>query len=251
MVHTSNPSSARLNSYAYDSFGNIITTTGSTPNNRQFLTKEQDTTGFVYFGARYYDPRIGRFITPDPLGMIDGPNMYLYCKNDPVNAIDPLGLWVALGNREAAPGGYHTVIILHPDNPNDFVNDPRFHRNSKGELEATLSANPNNKPNLNSFFGNLVANPTNFAPDRTNNLKNIQRILDPKRRSDSQLINDFLSSAGKYKDNLPYDPTPWSFDPFYNSNSYTSGIILDVGCLLPNLHGWEPGADKPIRLNKK
>ncbi|MDP2923714.1 MAG: RHS repeat-associated core domain-containing protein [Candidatus Omnitrophota bacterium] len=88
---TSNPSSAKLNFYAYDSFGNIITSTGTTPNNRQFLTKEQDTTGLVYFGARYYDPRIGRFITPDPMGMVDGPNMYVYCNNDPINYIDPYG----------------------------------------------------------------------------------------------------------------------------------------------------------------
>jgi len=48
--------------------------------------------GLVYFGARYYDVGIGRFITPDPLGMIDGPNMYLYCGNEPVNLIDVWGL---------------------------------------------------------------------------------------------------------------------------------------------------------------
>jgi hypothetical protein len=41
---------------------------------------------------RYYDPLVGRFITPDPMGMIDGPNLYLYCNNDPVNFIDPWGL---------------------------------------------------------------------------------------------------------------------------------------------------------------
>jgi RHS repeat-associated protein len=65
---------------------------GGVAGNRQFLTKEQDRTGFIYFGARYYDPRIGRFLTPDPSGMTDGPNLYLYCLNDPVNAVDLWGL---------------------------------------------------------------------------------------------------------------------------------------------------------------
>ncbi len=38
------------------------------------------------------DPRIGRFITQDPLGMIDGPNLYAYVNNNPINWIDPYGL---------------------------------------------------------------------------------------------------------------------------------------------------------------
>ncbi len=29
----------------------------------------------------------------DPMGPIDGPNLYTYCYNDPVNWVDPLGLW--------------------------------------------------------------------------------------------------------------------------------------------------------------
>ncbi len=46
----------------------------------------------MYFGARYYDPTIGRFITQDPSGMIDGPNLYVYVGNDPVNLVDYWGL---------------------------------------------------------------------------------------------------------------------------------------------------------------
>lgn len=92
VTDTTNPSAEKLNSYISDAFGNIISSTGATPNNRQFLTKEQDKTGLIYFGKRYYDPKIGRFITPDPMGMIDGPNLYLYCNNDPVNMVDLWGL---------------------------------------------------------------------------------------------------------------------------------------------------------------
>uniref|UniRef100_UPI000515E6BC RHS repeat-associated core domain-containing protein n=1 Tax=Streptomyces californicus TaxID=67351 RepID=UPI000515E6BC len=41
-------------------------------------------------GARYYDPNIGRFTTPDPSGQEKNP--YLYAAGDPVNKIDPTGL---------------------------------------------------------------------------------------------------------------------------------------------------------------
>lgn len=49
-------------------------------------------TGFLYVRNRYYDPDLGRFITPDPLGFVDGPNPYAFAGNDPVNKTDPLGL---------------------------------------------------------------------------------------------------------------------------------------------------------------
>ena len=43
-------------------------------------------------GFRYYDADLGRFITRDPSGYPDGPNPYIYCRNNPINKIDPLGL---------------------------------------------------------------------------------------------------------------------------------------------------------------
>ncbi len=46
-------------------------------------------TGLVLMGHRYYDSRIGRFISQDPIG--DGTNWYAYCGNNPINATDPSG----------------------------------------------------------------------------------------------------------------------------------------------------------------
>jgi RHS repeat-associated protein len=47
--------------------------------------------GLHYNRARYYDPRNGRFISPDPIGVLGGLNLYQYAPN-PINCIDPLGL---------------------------------------------------------------------------------------------------------------------------------------------------------------
>ncbi|MEL7029119.1 MAG: RHS repeat-associated core domain-containing protein [Pseudomonadota bacterium] len=51
-------------------------------------------TGFVYIRNRYYDPELGRFITTDPLGYVDGPSAYAFVMNSPVNYGDPFGLYV-------------------------------------------------------------------------------------------------------------------------------------------------------------
>ena len=60
-----------------------------------FNGKELDESGLYYFGARYYDPVIGRFISRDPLtGERNSPqtlNRYVYCLNNPLKYIDPGG----------------------------------------------------------------------------------------------------------------------------------------------------------------
>ena len=45
-----------------------------------------------YYRGRYYDAKIGKFISRDPLLYVDGPNAYLYVRNNPINFVDPLGL---------------------------------------------------------------------------------------------------------------------------------------------------------------
>ena len=59
-----------------------------------FASKRLDPeTGFVYFSRRYYAPVTGRWITPDPLGFADGPNMYAYVHGNPMTRFDLYGLF--------------------------------------------------------------------------------------------------------------------------------------------------------------
>lgn len=48
-------------------------------------------TGFNCFNQRYYFPLIGRWLTVDPLGLVDGVNRYVYSHNNPFEYIDPSG----------------------------------------------------------------------------------------------------------------------------------------------------------------
>lgn len=67
------------------------------PVNHYFTGKELDSTGLYFYGARYYDPEIGRFITSDTI--VQAPydpqslNRYAYARNNPINLIDPTGNW--------------------------------------------------------------------------------------------------------------------------------------------------------------
>ena len=61
----------------------------------KYTGKHQDATGLYYFGARYYDPETGRFITKDLVkGSLADPqslNRYTYCRNNPHKYTDPDG----------------------------------------------------------------------------------------------------------------------------------------------------------------
>lgn len=66
------------------------------PNTRWFTGHEQDKeTGLIYAGARYYDPTLGRFLSPDPKGYAETSwhsfNRYAYGANNPYKYVDPDG----------------------------------------------------------------------------------------------------------------------------------------------------------------
>ena len=91
-----NNSGAITDTYDYDAFGNLIASSGSTPNNYLFAGQQFDPDlGLYYLRARYLDTRTGRFWSQDPAsGSPFDPeslHRYLYAHDDPVSRIDPSG----------------------------------------------------------------------------------------------------------------------------------------------------------------
>ena len=72
-------------------------------------------TGFVAFGLRYYDPDLGRWISPDPAGFDDGPNLYAYVQNSPLNFYDEFGLF---GTSDFLNIMTPPIVHLWPDSIN-------------------------------------------------------------------------------------------------------------------------------------
>jgi RHS repeat-associated protein len=104
IVAVTDPSGAAAQTYSYDPWGNTTTSgvTGFDDNPWRYAAGYQDNnTGLIKYGTRYYDPTIGRWTQPDPLpGNITHPNTinrYTYAGNNPVNNTDPSG-YFSLGD---------------------------------------------------------------------------------------------------------------------------------------------------------
>jgi len=77
------------------------------------LRIDPETNGLYYARARMYQPGWGRFLQTDPIGYAGGADLYTYVANDPLNNVDPLGLWQAtlsggLGFGGALTFGYNS-----------------------------------------------------------------------------------------------------------------------------------------------
>lgn len=81
--------------YQYDPFGRLTSSSGdrAEENAFRFSTKYRDNeTGFYYYGYRYYDVEMGRWINRDPLDEHGGYNLYTFVVNNPVSLYDFIGL---------------------------------------------------------------------------------------------------------------------------------------------------------------
>lgn len=59
----------------------------------RYSGKERDATGLYYYGWRHYQPALGRWLSADPSGLVDGHNLYRLVRNNPVRYRDDSGLF--------------------------------------------------------------------------------------------------------------------------------------------------------------
>jgi len=79
---------------SYQADGRRTAETGTNVERHRACTKEEDPTGLLNEGFRYRDMETGTFISRDPLGLVDGPNVYCYVRQNPWTMWDPEGLFV-------------------------------------------------------------------------------------------------------------------------------------------------------------
>ncbi len=103
--------------YTYEPFGFASQTGAASTNSYKFTGREEDGTGLLYYRARYYHPRLQRFISEDPIGFLGGDvNLYGYVLDNPVMRRDPRGLWL--------PQAIGTVVGMGVGGIGAYINDP-------------------------------------------------------------------------------------------------------------------------------
>jgi RHS repeat-associated protein len=74
--YLTSPTGAVTDTYDYDAFGNLVSSTGTTPNNYLFAGEQFDPALWIYYNrARYYDQRQGRFWTADDFEATSEPDL--------------------------------------------------------------------------------------------------------------------------------------------------------------------------------
>ena len=92
---TTDTAGAATASRAYYAYGAERSSTGELQTDRTFTGQKRDATGLMYYNARYYDPALGTFVSPDSLvpdpGMVIDYNRFLYVRGNPLRYRDPSG----------------------------------------------------------------------------------------------------------------------------------------------------------------
>jgi RHS repeat-associated protein len=111
--------------------------------------------GLIFVDARYYAPWLGRWLSCDPAGPIDGLNLYVYCSGNPTSLIDPSG-------AETCKPDVASCAIGPAENPNNAIQSSvaimemdSAERMNQENAKALASAapNPNSKFDLTKAFG--------------------------------------------------------------------------------------------------
>ncbi len=156
-----------LEQYNYTAFGEEENADYLNP--WRFSSKRSDE-NLICFGKRFYDPSLQRWLTPDPLGSLDGPNLYAYVWNNPTNRLDELGLF-SDNAYDPKPYGRGSLSELngfkiiscdgwvHPYHPDIYVGQQvTISATLIGNANITLQFSPEDMSSFNSHLRSMFSN---------------------------------------------------------------------------------------------
>ncbi|MBL7994993.1 RHS repeat-associated core domain-containing protein [bacterium] len=196
----------------------------------QFTGKERDSeSGLDYFGARYYNSEIGRWLATDPMG-IKYPDLspYVYAVNNPLRVIDIDGRDViVLSAPSGARDKGHMAVLIGNDNNGWYL----YSKNGTYGSSGTSGASDKN-PQTGVYFESLDA----FANHKTNFTEEGDVYYTGAYRIESDVETDatMMDAAADIIEE-PYDVT-----------SVVSTNCADVPSAALSAGGFDPGSSNPV-----
>jgi len=103
--------------------------------NRRYSGQELDATGLYYYGYRYYQPWVGRWLCADPAGTVDGLNLFSMVRNNPITLIDEWGLITSAELERITP----EILTQGPESIYDVARLGRSHVSSEHDLRELVT----------------------------------------------------------------------------------------------------------------
>lgn len=206
-----NSSGIKSNRLAYMPYGELAYIENFEGDIKRYFTgQEMDLSGLYYYGARYYDPELGRFITLDPMG-----DDYCYCYNNPVMYVDPSGMSADMPLGPAYGEGYNPGDPVGWGSGDDeFGSYSYWYAGSDYGYNYT-GYNDSSWQTIGSSVGGFWDN-SNWALD---SLKAGNSWLYNNRYNLAGIGVGFLPAAGEYQDFMEY----------YTGRNYFTGEELSWG----------------------
>lgn len=194
---------------AYEAYGTKIEQ-GVNVERQRANTKDEDPTDLLNEGFRYRDLEAGVFISRDPAGFVDGPNVYTYVKQNPWSGFDPLGLAKDRDeNGNWNPNSKLYKVTRNPERPNKPSIEPVISSrdiriknaeiwingmNNDRDAAALLGLNHTGK---NEFY--MIHNPSNGGPSDLFGecTKNKLRLKTEVVNSAAEILKEFDLNTAK------------------------------------------------------
>jgi RHS repeat-associated protein len=209
--------------------------------NLRFTGKELDKEshiGLYYFGARYYDPSIGRFISVDPLAdKYPGLTPYHYAANNPLKYVDPDGrkveiYSVPIGIAGIKTGHKHLFIVVRNKNTGTFTSRGLYPKNYWKAAKSIVTKGksiPVVHKDKKSELGEVKKL---YAGKKSNTT--LETVIDiPEGMTEEEFDQKTLEEA----DNYPVDKKPYDANEGPNSNTFVDDVVEGAGGTMPDIPG--------------
>ncbi|ETS29764.1 RHS repeat-associated core [Photorhabdus khanii NC19] len=175
----------------------------------RYSGKERDATGLYYYGYRYYQPWVGRWLSADPAGTVDGLNVYRMVRNNPVTLLDPDGRApMASDDIEALKRNYNQesgdLFYGLAPNRGRYIKsvNPDFNSESPDSTPMIIDVYNNNISNtiLSKYsvkkLGKLFNDPKKYSKD-IKVADNLRKDIFLSKRGHYPLWDDYFNAGGE------------------------------------------------------